>query len=75
MFRLSANDVLLLLTVYPVGMWICCESRDLPGQDVELQFACIFLSLFFYGLLVYGLRFWALRSAGEQLQRECEGGV
>ena len=37
MFRLSANDVLLLLTVYPVGMWICCESRDLPGQDVELQ--------------------------------------
>ncbi|MFN5623454.1 MAG: ABC transporter permease [Planctomyces sp.] len=75
MFWLSDNDVLLLLTVYPVGMWICCESRDLPGQDVELQFACIFLSLFFYGLLVYGLRFWALRSAGEQLQRECEGGV
>ena len=71
---LSANDVLMLLTVYPVGMWICCEVRDFPGRDVELQFACILLSLFFYGLLVCGVRYWALRSAGRHLQRECEYG-
>ncbi|MFM8728228.1 MAG: hypothetical protein ACKON9_24240, partial [Planctomycetaceae bacterium] len=72
LFWLSANDVLVLLTVYPVGMWICCEARDFPGRDVELQFACILLSLFFYGLLVCGVRYWAMRSAGEYLQRECE---
>jgi hypothetical protein len=53
-------------------MWICSELGEFPSRTVELQIACVLMSLVFYGLLIYGLRYWALCTVAESLQRECE---
>jgi len=72
LLRGSEDGAMLLLTVYPVGMWICSELGEFPSRVVELQIACVLISLVFYGLLIYGLRYWALCTVAESLQRECE---